>query len=94
MARVIALPRRLDTAACTELHAVLIAHRHAPIDLDGTATDHIGAVGAQLLLAAFRSWSDPSTFRITDLQQSALLCLAELGITPEQIGAARAEVTR
>ncbi|MCR9088317.1 MAG: STAS domain-containing protein [Rhodobacteraceae bacterium] len=87
MARVITLPDRLDSTACSELLPMLIAHRTDPVDLDGSAVSHIGAVGAQLLLAARASWTDPDRFRVTGLQQPALRCLAELGFAPDHVGA-------
>lgn len=91
MAVVITLPSRLDIASCRAVLPDLVAQRAQAVELDGAAVSHIGAVGAQLLLSARASWgAEPGGLRVTGLAQSALKCLEDLGIAPDEIGAVAA----
>lgn len=94
MAAVMTLPERLDLSACKALLPELVALRGQDIELDGSNMHHLGAIGAQFLLSGRASWRrDAAAFALTGLGDSALRCLAGLGIAPEQVGHTRAETT-
>jgi len=64
------LPPVLDLAAARPLHAQLLAARGAPLDLDASAVERIGAICLQVLLAAHAQWSrDGVAFTISAASQ-------------------------
>ncbi len=54
--RVIELPQRLDLPAAAPLAAALMKRVGAPLTLDASRVERLGASCTQVLLAAVRSW--------------------------------------
>lgn len=78
----ITLPRRLDAAAASALAAELLdKSRLGDLHIDASATTHIGALGAQVLLSAHRSMQDMNKdFRISHMQVRARAHLSSMGL--------------
>ncbi|HHS94430.1 MAG TPA: STAS domain-containing protein [Rhodobacterales bacterium] len=55
---VLALDEKLDLRAAGELAKSLAAYRGAPLALDAGAVRQIGALSAQVIRAAARSWAE------------------------------------
>ena len=82
------LPPALDLGAAMPLHALLLAHRGADLDLDAAGVERLGGLGLQLLLAARATWqADGMTLRILNLsapcRDAARLAQAEAALGVE-----------
>ncbi len=67
----LALSPVLDLAAATPLRLLLLAHRHADLDLDASEVQRVGGLCLQVLLAAMRTWeADGSRLRIVNASES------------------------
>lgn len=98
MSGVVTLPPRLDLASVAQVAGEIMAARGAPLRLDASRVTHLGALGAQLLLAAARDWHESgqglSIAPCSPAVDDALDCLGLIGrlssvMTPDaQEGAA------
>lgn len=61
MNRLVALPERLDHDAARDLHAELAIHRGFNLVIDGSSVRVVGALAAQVLVAAARDWGVQNT---------------------------------
>jgi len=94
MSAALTLPDRLDISSCQALLPRLVELRAQDLEADGSSVKHIGAVGAQFLLSAKNSWDkDAASFVVRGLSEALLDSVVELGLTPEQIGAATEDAT-
>ena len=80
---VIRLPARLDVVASPNVMAALLECDHtSALCLDAAETLHIGAMGAQVLLSAYRTADANGTaFSIANLQPRAHQQLTLMGLT-------------
>ncbi len=65
---VLSLASVLDLGAAMPLHALLLAHRGADLDLDAANVERVGGLCLQVLLAARRTWdADGAKLRIINV---------------------------
>ena len=88
MTETILLPPRLDTAALRSLAQGLSSATHAghDIELDARDVTHMGALSAQLFVAAARdARARGATLTFTSISERAMDQLAMMGLTPTRI---------
>ena len=77
---VLQLPTVLDAAAAQTLKGELLARRGAPVALDGSGVERMGALSLQILLAAANAWRlDSQTLSLTDPSEALCTALAQFG---------------
>lgn len=82
----LALPPGLDAAAVEDLHASLLAARGRDLTLAAGEVRKLGALGAQLLLAAARAWAeDGRRLALETPSPDFLDALRLLGLRPEAL---------
>lgn len=81
MSERIDLPRKLDSAAAVELFDRLRVEPRTPVIVDAAATEHLGALGAEVLMVAARSRTAAGIgFSIEHLGEGVMDQLATLGL--------------
>ena len=92
MGKTIALVEHLGTGAAPALAEELLALRGDDLSIDASKTDHIGALGQQVLVAACRQWAvDGHAFSISALSDAFRNDVSTLGVSPGELGAATAD---
>ncbi len=87
MTDVVELQSQLDFQATQALHAQLLSLRGQPVALAAARVSFVGALFAQLLLAAERQWAqDGVAFAVTGASDGFVEGLVRLGIDPERLG--------
>lgn len=77
------LPEVLDQRGAQAVAAQLHDHLGQPVTVDAGALRRLGAVGAEMLIAAQRQWqADGVAFGVTGWPPEALSALAVLGLDP------------
>ncbi len=81
------LPTRLDQQGADQLAAELSARRGQSVGLDAGDVVYVGALAAQLLVAACRQWrDDDKLFNIEHASVSFAEGIALLGIKGDEVG--------
>lgn len=85
-AKRIKLATRLDSAAAADLHRELSALKGASVLIDASDVEWLGALTAQVLMAAAATWeSDGQSFRLDQPSPALMSCVELLGIPAERI---------
>lgn len=85
-APVFQLDERLDLRAASALAKALLVQRGADLVLDAGAVKQIGALSAQVIRAAARSWAeDGRNLRLDNVSTDLADQLQLLGFTPETL---------
>lgn len=80
------LAARLDTDAATPLHAALLEKRGAPLTIDASSVNRLGALCVSVLAAAARSWSDDGqALTLADPSEGFQTGCARLGIALDSL---------
>lgn len=81
------LPSRLDTAACSDLVSDIGACRGAPLTLCAAEVSFLGAMAAEILVAAQREWrAAGSEFAVISPSEAFQRGASLLGIPDAEIG--------
>jgi len=84
----IQLPEKLNSAAAPKIFEDVKALQGNSVRLNGSAVTMIGALCAQVLIAARQCWQEGGQdFEVTNLSSDMYASLEILGLAAEQIGA-------
>ena len=84
----IQLPEKLNSAAAPKILKDVKAQQGNAIRLNGSGVTMIGALCAQVLIAARQSWQEAGQdFEVTNLSNDMYASLEIFGLAAEQIGA-------
>lgn len=85
---VLNLPDKIDVAGARALSETLLARRGAPVTIDASAVQKIGALAVEVLLSGARQWSeDGHPFRVIEASDALTGALQGLGIDPRSLSA-------
>lgn len=71
----------LDLNEATALHENLLALKGAPVEIDASAVERIGALCAQVLMAGARSWKeDQSSFTFSEVSDAFVKTTQLIGV--------------
>lgn len=88
MVKTIKLASRLDSTAAVALAEQIKELRGNPVHVDAQEVGFAGALGLQVLVAAFREWqSDENEFSVGQLSEAMQQSFETLGIAPQDLGA-------
>ncbi|MEZ5686273.1 MAG: STAS domain-containing protein [Paracoccaceae bacterium] len=83
---VLTLAPRLDLSQARPLADALRQHRGAPLELDASAVQHLGALGLQALLCAARDWRVQGLpLTITQSNETFDTALAQMGVALDDL---------
>jgi len=86
MAKRIALPARLDTAASRALRDELVAAEGEDLILDAVAVEQIGALCLELIMSSAAIWrEDGFSLALENLSAQMAEDLGHFGLTPETV---------
>ncbi len=80
----IELPEVLDQRAAQTVADHLLSHRGEVVTLDASHVRRLGAIGAEMLIAAQKQWlADETHFSVSGWSQEAQDALGEIGLSTE-----------
>jgi chemotaxis protein CheX len=86
MTETIRMPERLDLSTVGPFADALRQRMGADLSLDATGLNHVGGLGAQVLLSAAASWrATGQNLTLTGLSEDVQTQFAELGLSPEAL---------
>ncbi len=87
IAAVLTLPGVMDLRAAAPLKTDIDAHKGAPLDLDASQVERLGALCAQILIAAAAAWrSGDLSFRVLNASDAFRDDVARIGATQHVFG--------